>query len=38
MYYQIKYKALRKIYNDCGPINGKSYEYKNMDEAIQKIC
>ncbi|MDC6484788.1 DUF4390 domain-containing protein [Methylophilaceae bacterium] len=36
MYYQIKYKALRKIYNVVD-LYGKSYEYKNMDEAIKKM-
>jgi hypothetical protein len=35
-YYQIKYKALRKIYKIVD-INGENYEYKNMDDAIQKI-
>ena len=35
-YYQIRYKALREIYKIVD-INGKNYEYKNMDDAIQKI-
>ena len=35
-YYQIEYKSLRKIYK-ITDINGEKYEYKNMDEAIQKI-
>jgi len=35
-YYQIEYKALRKIYKIVD-INGENYEYKNMDDAIQKI-
>tara|TARA_B100000795_G_scaffold269561_1_gene259327 strand:- start:3286 stop:3879 length:594 start_codon:yes stop_codon:yes gene_type:complete len=35
-YYQIEYKALRKIYK-VEDVNGKHFEYKNMDEAIQKI-
>ena len=35
-YYQIEYKALRKIYR-IYDINEQKYEYKNMDEAIQKM-
>lgn len=35
-YYQIEYKSLRKIYK-ITDINGEKYEYKNMDDAIQKI-
>ena len=35
-YYQIEYKALRKVYR-IEDINGKNYEYKQIDEAIQKI-
>jgi len=35
-YYQIKYKALRKVYK-IKDINGKIYEYKLLNEAIQKI-
>lgn len=35
-YYQIEYKALRKVYK-IKDINGKNYEYKYLDEAIQKI-
>jgi hypothetical protein len=35
-YYQIKYKALRKIYTILD-INEQKYEYKNMDEAIRKM-
>ena len=35
-YYQIRYKSLRKIYKIVD-INGENYEYKNMDDAIQKI-
>ena len=36
MYYQIEYKALRKIYRIVD-INEHKYEYKKMDEAIQKM-
>ena len=35
-HYQIEYKALRKIYR-IYDINEQKYEYKNMDEAIQKM-
>ena len=35
-YYQIKYKALRKIYRIID-INEEKYEYKNLDQAIQKM-
>ena len=35
-YYQIEYKALRKVYR-VEDINGNRYEYKYIDEAIQKI-
>ena len=35
-YYQIEYKTLRKVYK-IQDINGKKYEYKFIDEAIQKI-
>ena len=35
-YYQIEYKALRKVYK-IKDINGKKYEYKHIDEAIKKI-
>jgi len=35
-YYQIEYKALRKIYR-IYDINEQKHEYKNMDEAIQKM-
>ena len=35
-YYQIEYKALRKVYR-IEDINGKKYEYKYIDEAIQKV-
>jgi hypothetical protein len=36
MYYQIEYKALRKIYRIVD-INEQKHEYKIMDEAIQKM-
>ena len=35
-YYQIEYKALRKVYK-IKDINGNKYEYRFIDEAIQKI-
>ena len=35
-YYKIEYKALRKVYR-IEDINGKKYEYKYIDEAIQKV-
>tara|TARA_B110000495_G_C22912324_1_gene532801 strand:+ start:65 stop:652 length:588 start_codon:yes stop_codon:yes gene_type:complete len=35
-YYQIEYKTLRKIYRIVD-INEHKYEYKKMDEAIQKM-
>jgi hypothetical protein len=35
-YYQIEYKALRKVYK-IKDINGNKYEYRSIDEAIQKI-
>lgn len=35
-YYQIQYKTLRKIYRVLD-INNQKHEYKNMDDAIQKI-
>ena len=35
-YYQIEYKSLRKVYK-IRDINGNSYEYKYIDEAVQKI-
>ena len=35
-YYKIEYKALRKVYR-IEDINGNKYEYKYIDEAIQKI-
>ena len=35
-YYQIKYKALRKIYNVVD-LYGEDYEFKNMDDAIKKM-
>ena len=35
-YYRIKYKALRKIYR-IFDINEEKYEYKNLDQAIQKM-
>jgi len=36
MYYQIEYKTLRKIYRIVD-INEQKYEYKTMEEAIQKM-
>ena len=35
-YYQIEYKALRKVYK-IKDVNGNKYEYRFIDEAIQKI-
>ena len=35
-YYQIEYKALRKVYK-IKDINGNKYEYRFIDDAIQKI-
>ena len=35
-YYQIEYKALRKIYK-ITDINGKKYEYKNIIDAVKKL-
>ena len=35
-HYQIEYKSLRKVYK-IRDINGNSYEYKYIDEAVQKI-
>ncbi len=35
-YYQIEYKALRKVYK-IKDVNGNKYEYRYIDEAIQKI-